>query len=50
MYKYLLQASAQQGSNVNQIPDGAIQFEGTSEYITFEGNEENKYITFEITE
>ena len=24
MYKYLLQASAQLGSNVNQIPEGAI--------------------------
>ena len=42
--------SIRKSSNVNKIPDGAIQFEGTSEYITFEGDEENKYITFEITE
>lgn len=38
------------GALLNPIPEGAIQFEGTSEYITFEGDEENEYITFETIE
>jgi len=33
------------GTHVNQIPDGALQFENTLEYIFFEGTME--YITFE---
>lgn len=38
------------GALLNQIPDGAIQFEESLEYIFFEGDETEEYITFEITE
>lgn len=39
----------QQGALLNQIPEGAIQFEESLEYIFFEGDE-TEYITFETTE
>ena len=38
------------GSKLNplpEIPDGALQFEGTEDYIFFEGDETEEYITFE---
>ncbi len=38
------------GALLNQIPDGAIQFEESLEYIFFEGDETEEYITFETTE
>lgn len=33
--------------NQSSIPGGALQFEGTTKYITFENS--NQYITFEET-
>ena len=38
------------GALLNQtpeVPEGALQFEGTEEYIFFEGDETEEYITFE---
>lgn len=39
-----------QGALLNQIPEGAIQFEESLEYIFFEGDETEEYITFETIE
>lgn len=36
-----------QGALLNQIPEGSIQFEESLEYIFFEGDETEQYITFE---
>ena len=38
------------GALLNQIPEGAIQFEESLEYIFFEGDETEEYITFETIE
>ena len=41
---------ATHGALLNQIPEGAIQFEESLEYIFFEGDETEEYITFETIE
>lgn len=43
---------AQQGALLNQYqpPENALKFEGTEEYIFFEGDETEQYITFETIE
>ena len=41
---------ATHGALLNQtpeVPEGALQFEGTEEYIFFEGDETEQYIIFE---
>ena len=38
------------GALLNQIPEGSIQFEESLEYIFFEGDETEEYITFETIE
>ena len=35
--------------NQNVIPEGALQFEGTEDYIFFENDLTEEYITFETT-
>jgi len=36
--------------NQNEPPENALKFEGTEEYIFFEGDETEQYITFETIE
>lgn len=45
-------SSALQGAllNQNEPPENALKFEGTEEYIFFEGDEIEQYITFETIE
>jgi len=50
MNKYIIQATALQGTLLNpepEVPEGAITFEGTEDYIFFEGQSAPDYITFE---